>query len=84
MFPDERLDLPELGTPEARTVVQPNGIEPHLGAAVIPLDMHMPRFLAVVRIEEEAVGARPQDCRHYTKSMGLRRGLASVPGCRLG
>lgn len=56
MLPDQLVDATQLGPCEPRTSLKANGIEPELGLTVIALDMEMPRFLSVGRIEETGVG----------------------------
>lgn len=58
------LDLPNLGRPETATGLKPNRVQPELRSAIIPLDMNVRRLAPIAGIEEEAIGPRPQDCRH--------------------
>jgi hypothetical protein len=58
------LDLSNLGRPEAPTGLKANRVQPELGHTIIPLDMNVGRLAPIAGIEEEAIGPRPQNCRH--------------------
>src|SRR5438034_6864010 len=58
------LDLPNLRRPEASARLKTDRAQPELRRPVIALDMNVRRLAPVAGIEEEAIGSRPQDCRH--------------------
>src|SRR5207248_7894712 len=63
---DERPDLVNVPTLEAVAALKPHRVEPELCLAVIPLDVHVRRFPAVTRVEEEPIGPDAKDGGHAT------------------
>jgi hypothetical protein len=58
------LYLPNLRGPEAPAGLKTNRVQPELRGPVISLDMNVRRLIPIARVEEQAIRARPQDCRH--------------------
>lgn len=67
---DQSLDSIQLVSAEAVTAVQPDGIEPELGFAVVALHVHVRWLVSVTCIEEEPVWAASENGWH---PMILRR-----------
>lgn len=59
----QRFNPCNLDARKTTAALQPNGIKPELRNAVVSLHMNVLWFVAVTRIEEESVRARPQNCR---------------------
>jgi len=54
----------ELVKPESAVSCEQDGIEPELRLGVGPAHVHVWRFVAISRIEKEAIRVDPQDRRH--------------------
>ena len=67
MLHDETLDIAETGASQSATLLQPYRIQPELGHMTVTFNVHMRRLVAVSSIEEESVGAMPQDRRHLLR-----------------
>lgn len=52
-----------LGARKTTAALQPNGIEPELRDSIVSLHVNVLWFVAVTRVEEEPVRARPQNRR---------------------
>ena len=57
VFGDQFLDLVNLACPKLVTAREPRRIEPKSGFTIVAFHMHMRRFFAIARIEEESVRA---------------------------
>jgi len=51
----EPADVANFGPPKAAAASQPDGVEPELGNAVVPLDMNVRWLVTVARIEKEPI-----------------------------
>ena len=61
---DHQNDTRDLAARKATALLQPNGIEPDLGAIGVASDVDMRRLGAITREEEAAVGPDAKNGRH--------------------
>jgi hypothetical protein len=61
---DPPLNPPYLRGLEATAALKANGAQPELRGIVVSFNVDMRRLIPITRVEEEAVGARPQHRRH--------------------
>jgi hypothetical protein len=71
MPPHQGLDLVELILRESAVICHSDGLQPELGRSFVTVHMNVPRFRAVARKEEDAVGAIPQDCRTHIRDLAI-------------
>ena len=64
MFFNQSLNPQDVAAAEPVTAFDPDGIEPELGFAVVSIHVNVLRFMAIPGVEEESVGAGPQNSWH--------------------
>lgn len=64
MLTDHENDTSDFAPRKAAAPLEPDRIEPDLGAIGIALDVNVGRLSTITRVEEAAVGPQAKDGRH--------------------